>query len=179
MDAINPLQPKNMALLSIFCRLPSPFFGSHVSFFVVAISTLSGTTVAHTLYTEEWHRLAKYCRLGKYHNLVRVVASLFSPALALGLQAAHSLRITKWKMPFFTSNKLNFGQTEAICSWYEIYYFLLFATRDKHRHICMLCPSLLWGQNLIIGVWPIFTNSQFRMFWHESLNYWSLSSHIS
>ena len=30
---------------------------------------------------------------------------------------------------------------------------------------------LVWGQNLIIGVWPIFTNSQFKIFWHKSLNF--------
>ena len=113
-DAINPLQPKNMALLSIFCRLPSPFiFWKSYKLFFVAISTLSGTTVAHTLYTEEWHRLAKYCRLGKYHNLVRVVASLFSPALALGLQAAHSLRITKWKMPFLYIKQIELWSTQS------------------------------------------------------------------
>ena len=65
------------------------------------------------MYTEKWHWLAKYCGVGKYYNLVRVVASLFSPALALGLQAAHSLRITKWKMPFLYIKQTELWSTRS------------------------------------------------------------------
>ena len=115
--------------------LPSPFFGSHISFFLLQFLAFWGLQL-HTHYILKsgagWQNTAEW------DNVIILFVSL--PRCSILHWLLGSRRLTLWGSPngrclFFTSNKLNFGQPEAICSWYEIYYFLLFVTKDKHRHI--------------------------------------------
>ena len=99
---------------------------------LILVSTLKKRlSLTTALYTEKWHWLAKYCGVGKYYNLVRVVASLFYPALALGLQAAHSLRITKWEMLLLYNKQIQLWSTRS--NMFLVWNLLLPAICDKRQ----------------------------------------------
>ena len=151
------------AILAIFWKSCKLFF---------AISTVLGTTVAHTLYTEKWHWLAKYCGVGKYYNLVRVVASLFYPALALGLQAAHSLRITKWEMLLLYNKQIQLWSTRS--NMFLVWNLLLPAICDKRQTspYCIWCEVKIWL--LVFDQFSLTHNLRYF-----DINHWTLLSQIS